>query len=98
MKLTKVEQETIINFNEEEQEAEVYTHNSRLIGKLKRLSEKYPALIYPTRPEHPGAVSYIVPKNCISVREPYNPERRKAQSEHAKAAGFMPPSRKTSNQ
>ena len=94
MKLSKMEQETIINFNEEELEAEVYTHNTKLIGKLKRLSEKYPDLIYPDRRVHAGAVSYIVPKSCISVREPYSMERRKAQSEHAKAAGFMPPSRK----
>ena len=93
MKLTKIEQETILNYNEEESEAQVYTHNTRLKAKLKRLSEKYPDLIYPDRPEHPGAVSYIVPKSCISVREPYSEERRKAQSEHARAAGFMPPPR-----
>ena len=56
MTLTKLEQETIILYNEEEKTASVYTHNAKLIAKLKRLSEKYPDLIYPERPEHPGAV------------------------------------------
>lgn len=93
MKLSKLEQETILLYNEEESTASVYTHDPKLIGKLKRLSEKYPDKIYPERKEHPGAVSYIVPKNCVSVREPYSDARRKAASERAKNAGYAPPAR-----
>ncbi len=34
---------------------------------------------------------FSVPKRCVSVREPYSAERRKAASERAKAAGYRPP-------
>ena len=56
MKLSKYERETIICYNEEETTASVYTHNKKLIQKLKRLSEKYPDKVKPERPEHRGAV------------------------------------------
>ena len=93
MSLSKLERETIILFNEEEATASVYTHNQKLTAKLRRMAEKYPDKVYPERREHPGAVSYIVPKSCISVREPYNEARRTAQSKQAKAAGIRPPRR-----
>ena len=89
--LTRLEQETIILFNEEEKTASVYTHNAKLTEKLRRMAEKFPDQVYPERREHPGAVSYIVPKGCISVREPYSEQHRKALSEWAKAAGVHPP-------
>lgn len=91
--LSKLERETIILYNEEEATASVYTHNAKLIAKLRRMAEKFPDQVYPERQEHPGAVSYIVPKGCISVREPYSEARRAAQSEQAKAAGIQPPRR-----
>lgn len=94
MSLSKQERETIILFNEEEATAIVYTHNAKLISKLRRMSEKFPDQVYPERREHPGAVSYIIPKSCISIREPYDDQRRKELSEWAKAAGIMPPARK----
>ncbi|MFT9076756.1 immunoglobulin [Ethanoligenens sp.] len=93
MKLTKYEKETIICYNEEEATASVYTHNKKLIQKLKRLSEKYPDKVKPERPEHCGSVSYLVPKRCVSVREPYNDQRRADDSLRAKAATIRPPSR-----
>ena len=93
MKLTKYERETIICYNEEETTASVFTHNNQLIKKLKRLAEKYPDKVKPDRPEHRGAVSYLVPKRCISVREPYSDQRRKADSLRAKTAKIRPPDR-----
>lgn len=97
MKLSPYEKETIILFNEAEDTASVYTHNAKLITKLRRLSEKYPNQIYPERPEAHGAVSYIVPKRSISVREPYSEARRRTDSERAKLAGIQPPSRSISS-
>ncbi len=94
MSLSKLERETIILFNEEEATATVYTHNVKLTAKLRRMAEKFPDKVYPERREHPGAVSYIVPKGCISVREPYSEARRKAQSEQAKALNYKPPVRR----
>lgn len=90
MKLTAIEQETIILYNQAEATAEVETYDARLLEKLNRLAEKYPDLIQKT-----GERRFIVPKRCVSVREPYSAERRKAASDRAKAAGYMPPVRKS---
>ena len=94
MKLTPAERETIIIFNDADSTANVYTHDRKLIDKLKRLHEKYPDQIFPDRKSRAGAVSYTVPKRCVSIRPPYSEERRKADSERAKKAGIAPPGRK----
>lgn len=93
MKLTKYERETIICFNEEETTASVYTFNKKLREKLARLARKCPDQVRPDRPEHRGAVTYTVPKSCVSVREPYSDARRRADSIRAKAAKIRPPDR-----
>lgn len=90
MKLTAIEQETIILYNQAESAAEVETYDVRLLEKLNRLAEKYLDQIQKT-----GERRFTVPKRCVSVREPYSAERRKAASERAKAAGYMPPVRKS---
>lgn len=90
MKLTAIEQETIILYNQAEATAEVETYDVRLLEKLNRLAEKYPDQIQKT-----GERRFTVPKRCVSVREPYSAERRKAASERAKAAGYKPPVRKS---
>ena len=43
MKLSRYEQETIITFNEEETQADVYTHNVRWKKRLAELARSYPA-------------------------------------------------------
>ena len=94
MKLTPAERETIILFDDAGDTANVYTHDRKLIDKLKRLHEKYPDQIFPDKKARAGAVSYTVPKRCVSIRPPYSEERRKADSERAKKAGIAPPGRK----
>lgn len=64
MKLSKLEQESIILYNEEESTASIYTHDPKLKRKLKRLAEKYPDKVYPDKAVHAGAVSYAVPKTA----------------------------------
>lgn len=91
MRLSLYEQETIILYNQAETTAEVYTHDPKLLEKLSRLAEKYPSQIS-QKDEH----SYIVPKRCVSVREPFSEERRAAARERAKAGGYKPPRRDTS--
>ena len=86
MKLSKLEQESIILYNEEESTASIYTHDPKLKRKLKRLAEKYPDKVYPDRAVHAGAVSYAVPKSCVSVREPFSDERRTRQKRRIYAA------------
>ena len=83
MKLSLYEQETIILYNQVEATAEVYSHDPRLLEKLRRLAEKYPDQIVKKDRQ-----TFTVPKRCVSVREPYSAERRKAASERAKAAGY----------
>ena len=89
MKLSLLEQETILLYNQAEPMAEVYTHDPRLMEKLNRLADKHPEQIT-KKDEH----NFIVPKRGVSVREPYSEKRRKAASERAKAAGYQPPVRK----
>ena len=86
MKLSPYEQETIILYNQGEAAADVETYDPKLLEKLNRLAEKYPEQIQKT-----GERRFLVPKRCVSVREPYSAERRKAASERAKAAGYKPP-------
>ena len=90
MKLSLYEQETILLYNQAEATAEVYTHDSRLLEKLRRLAQKHPDQII-QKDEH----SFTIPKRCVSVREPCSAERRRAASERAKAAGYRPPTKKT---
>ena len=91
MKLTPEERETIILYDEASENATVYTHDLKLIAKLKLLHDGYPDQIYPDRPEHPGAVSYVVPKVCVTIRKPYSAQRRIAQSQQQKVLGAKPP-------
>ena len=42
MKLTKYEQETIINFNNDEQEASIYTASPQMMRKLDALAGALP--------------------------------------------------------
>lgn len=86
MKLSLLEQETIILYNQAEATAEVYTHDPKLLRKLSRLQGKYPEQIVKK-----DALHFLVPKRCVSVREPYSAERRKAASKRARASGCVPP-------
>ena len=59
MKLSLYEQETIILYNQAEATAEVYTHDPRLLEKLRRLAEKYPDQIM--KKDHQ---TFLVPKRA----------------------------------
>ena len=50
--------------------------------------------LYPDQIVTKDRQTFTVPKRCVSVREPYSDERRKAASERAKAAGYRPPTPK----
>lgn len=93
MELSKYEQETIINYNEGEETASVYTHNKKIRKKLEDLALKYPDKILLEQICPHGAVEFTVPKRCVSIREPYSDARRAVASERAKKAGILPPGR-----
>ena len=69
---SRLEQETIINFNEEEKVASVYTFNKTLQRRLAKLAEQYPddcKREFDTwQPE--GSVDYSVPKKWIKINPP----------------------------
>jgi hypothetical protein len=93
MELSKYEQETIINYNEDEDTASVYTYDKKLRKKLESLALKYPDKFTLERAYPHGAATFIVPKRCVSIREPYSDARRAADSERTKKAGVLPPGR-----
>ena len=71
MDLSKYEQETIINFNEAEKVASVYTHNKALKRKLAALAEQYPDECITMSTNHDAmGVDYVVPKRWIKVSPP----------------------------
>ncbi len=83
---SRIEQETIINFNEEEKEASVYTFNRALQRKLARLAEEHPDECRKAKTWQPGeSVEYIVPKKWIKVSPPkkvnYTDEQKAALAE-----------------
>ena len=73
MQYSRLEQETIVNFNEEEKIARVYTFNRALQNKLARLAADRPdeCLVDPDdRLSVDGAGAFIVPKKWIKVAPP----------------------------
>lgn len=72
MNLTRYEQETIINFNEQEKTASVYTHNGPLRRRLEQLAQERPedCRLFKTCHDE-QAVEYYIPKSWLRI----NPSR-----------------------
>lgn len=70
MKLPKIEQETIINFNEAERTASVYTHNAALKRQLLVLCQTYPAQVRQTAANRWGGLTFELPKKWLRVTPP----------------------------
>ena len=75
MKLSLVERETILLYNQAEPMAEVYTHDPRLMEKLELLAKKHPDQITPRKDAHnlyrpqavcisQGAIQRRTPQSC----------------------------------
>ena len=90
-KLSKYEKETIINWNEAENLASVYTFNASLKRRLAEFSRKYPLLCRLERSTPEGSVTYVLDKSRLSIRfiPPYSEERKAAASAYAKEHGFQ---------
>lgn len=89
MRLSPAERETIILFSDADRTASVYTHDKKLTTRLETLARQYPDQVYVERQEHPGAVSYIVPKSCIQIHAPFSAQRREAARQRALKSGFQ---------
>ena len=87
----KEERETIVNFNEADDIATIYTFNTGLKRRMASFAEKYPDLCRMTVNDAVyGSVTYEIQKSRVSIRlvAPYSEERRKAASEYAKKQGI----------
>nr|DAL79028.1 MAG TPA: hypothetical protein [Caudoviricetes sp.] len=86
MNLTKYEQETIINYNNEEKTASIFTYDKSLIRKLdKRLAEMSDMKLIRRGEDF---AEYSLPKKWIKVTFPrqYSDEQRAEMAERMKAA------------
>ena len=71
MNMARYEQETIINFNEEEKTAGIYTHNKALRQKLAALARDRPEDCRLVKASRSGrAVDYTIPKSWIKIVPP----------------------------
>ena len=90
-KLSKYEKETIINWNEAESVASIYTFNTDLKRRLAEFSRKYPLLCRLERSTPEGSMTYLIDKSRLSVRlvPPYSEERLVAVREYARRHRFQ---------
>lgn len=89
--VTKEERETIVNYNEAEDTAVIYTFNNDLKKRLAAFAKKYPELCKLSVDDKKfGSMTYEIQKSRVSIRlvAPYSEERRKAASEYAKKNGI----------
>lgn len=70
-RLTKYEQETIINFNEDESAASVYTYNPTLRRKLSQLAQERPQeCVLDVTQDYSGALVCTIPKRWVTIKPP----------------------------
>jgi len=86
MKLSKYEQETIINYNNEEKTASIFTYDKSLIRKLDKMLSEMPDMKLIYRGE--DFAEYSLPKKWIKVSFPrqYSDEQRAKMAERMRAA------------
>lgn len=76
MKLTRYEQETIINFNNSTQTASIYTASPQIMRRLDALAAVYPGH-YRLTEQTEVSKTYSCDKNLITLRKP-----RKVNEQH----------------
>ncbi len=86
--LSLAEQETIILWDNGLDTAEVYTHDQRLLNKLRGLSRQFPENFVRTRTGPGRSETYRIPKRCVGVRPPYSERRREQQRQDAQRYGL----------
>ena len=90
-KLSKYEKETIINWNEAENLASIYTFNASLKRRLADFSRKYPLLCRLERSTPEGSVTYVLDKSRLSIRliPPYSEERKRLEARNQEIDGMF---------
>lgn len=87
MSLSRVEQETIIRFDEAEATASVYTYNGALKRKLSGLCATRPTEARQTKDDGRGGLTFEVPKRWIKINASriLTEEQKKERAERARA-------------
>ena len=67
MKLTSIEKETVVNFNEADRTASVYTHNEALKRQLLELCQTYPEQVSQTAANGWGGLTFELPKSLFKI-------------------------------
>ena len=70
MKLSNIEKETVVSFNEAEATASVYTHNEALKRQLLELCRSYPEQVCQTAANDWGGLTFDLPKKWLRVVPP----------------------------
>ena len=92
MNMARYEQETIINFNEEEKNAGIYTHNKMLRQKLAALARDRPEDCRLVKASRSGrAVDYTITTSWIKIVQPrIASEAKKEALERARTTASKP--------
>lgn len=88
--LTRKQKVTEFYFNEHDDLAEIYTHNTDLKKCLLAYAKEYPELCQLTEDDEQGDLRFEIDKHRIGIHltVPYSPERRAASSQSAKTSGI----------
>lgn len=70
MKLSNIERETVLNFNEAERTASVYTHNPALKKQLLQLCRTHPEQVRLTADNGWGGLTFELPKKWLRIVPP----------------------------
>lgn len=70
MTLTLQERETIILFNEQDDTAELFTYNRKLIRRLSMLAQQRPGECRQTKDNGHGGLTFVFPKSWTRVNPP----------------------------
>ena len=70
MRLSNMEKETIINYNQAERTANIYTHNPALKAQLQELCRMYPDQVRQTAANDWGGLTFELPKKWLRVKPP----------------------------
>lgn len=89
MDLTKQEQETIINYNQTNEPASIYTFDKKLQKKLIQYATDYPEEVVIEKEEEDGSISFSIPKSYIHINKPkklnLSPEERERRANRFKS-------------
>jgi len=86
MKLTDLERETFILFNEREPAASIYTYNAKLQAQIAEYARQYPDKIGMTLTDTDGLLRCELPKSDLRIllRKPRSEKQLRASRENAR--------------